>query len=85
MPSSWKRSREAALWRRLDPAEAGRVLAGCYGAEAGAEALLRAYLAERDANAAAVRFWLAVHGLLSLASIPPPRSRSPSPEARGPG
>jgi len=68
MPTSWKRSREAPLWRRLDPAEAGRVMAGCYGEEAGAEVLLRAFLAERDMNQAAVRFWLRVYDLLSRAS-----------------
>ena len=60
MPQSWKRSRNAALWRRLKPAEAVRVLADCYGDGAGAEVLLRAFLAERDMNRHNVRFWLRV-------------------------
>ncbi|MCB8821551.1 hypothetical protein [Microvirga rosea] len=65
MPTSWKHSREAPLWRRLKPAQAGRVLGQCYGDSAGAEALLRAYLAERDRNKEAARFWLAVHARLA--------------------
>jgi hypothetical protein len=62
---SWKRSRQAALWRRLDPAQAGRVIADCYGDGAGAEILLRAFLEERDMNPDGVRFWLAVYAALS--------------------
>ena len=65
MPRPWNRSREAELWRRLEPAQAGRVLTDSYGADAGAEVLLRAFLAERDGNASAVRFWLAVHASLA--------------------
>jgi len=68
MPTSWKRSREASLWRRLDPAQAVRVMAGCYGEGAGAEVLLRAFLEERDRNPAAVRFWLRVYDLLNDAA-----------------
>jgi hypothetical protein len=62
---SWKHSREAALWRTLDPAEAGRVVAMAYGENAGAEALLRAFLGERDCNRAAARFWIAVYDRLA--------------------
>jgi len=72
MPQSWKRSRNAALWRRLKPAEAVRVLADCYGDGAGAEVLLRAFLAERDMNRHNVRFWLRVYESLSA----PPRDRT---------
>jgi hypothetical protein len=64
MPTTWKRSREALLWRRLDPAQASRVMAGAYGEGAGAEVLLRAFLEERDLNPAAVRFWLKVYAIL---------------------
>lgn len=55
----------AALWRRLKPAEAVRVLADCYWEGAGAEVLLRAFLAERDMNRHNVRFWLRVYDSLS--------------------
>jgi hypothetical protein len=65
MPTSWKRSPKASLWRRLDPAQASRVMVGCYGEGAGAEVLLRAFLEERDMNQAAVRFWLRVYELLN--------------------
>ncbi len=64
MPSSWKRSRQADLWRRLDPAQASRVMVGAYGQRAGTEVLLRAFLEERDLNPAAVRFWLKVYAIL---------------------
>jgi hypothetical protein len=77
MPQSWTRSRNAALWRRLDPAQAGRVMVGCYGEEAGAEALLRAFLDERDMNPDAARFWLRVYDALGRRAAPPvsrPRS-----------
>lgn len=76
MPTSWKRSREADLWRRLDPGRASRVMAGCYGEGAGAEVLLRAFPEERDRNPAAVRFWLRVYAALTGA---------PQPVARPPG
>ena len=68
MPTSWKRSREAPLWRRLDPAQATRVMVGAYGEGAGAEVLLRAFLEERDLNPAAVRFWLRVYEILTSGS-----------------
>jgi hypothetical protein len=64
MSHSWKRSREARLWRTLDPTDAARVTADCYGDEAGAEVLLRAFLSERDMNRPAVRFWLRVYEVL---------------------
>ncbi|MEE1609703.1 hypothetical protein [Microvirga sp. CF3016] len=70
MPTSWKRSHKADLWRRLDPGEASRVMAGSYGEGAGAEVLLRAFLEERDRNPAAVRFWLRVYDLLSSSGRP---------------
>jgi hypothetical protein len=68
MPPSRKRSREASLWRRLDPVQASRVMVGCYGQGAGAEVLLRAFLEERDLNPAAVRFWLRVYAILTRGS-----------------
>ena len=69
MPAtSWIRSRHAALWRRIAPERAARVAAGCYGAEAGAEALLRAFLAERNRDADGVRFWLSVYDSLCRAA-----------------
>ena len=61
MPLPWKHSREADLWLRLDPAKALRVLGQGHGGQAGEEALLRAYLAERDGRRAAVLFWLRVY------------------------
>ncbi|MBA1158452.1 hypothetical protein [Microvirga mediterraneensis] len=70
MPVSWKRSHKTSLWRRLDPTQAGRVMADCYGEGAGAEVLLRAFLEERDMNPEAVRFWLRVYELLNGAGKP---------------
>lgn len=64
MPQPCKRSRNATLWRRLDPAQAVRVMGDCYGEGAGAEVLLRAFLEERDMNRQAVRFWLRVYEAL---------------------
>ncbi len=76
MTQSWKRSREAKLWQRLDPSQAIRIMADCYGEGAGAEALLRAFLAERDMNRSAVRFWLQVYGALGKAQgVPVPTTR----------
>jgi hypothetical protein len=71
MPQSWKRSRNAALWRRIDPAQAVRVMVGCYGEGAGAESLLRAFLEERDMNPDAARFWLRVYEALRPVAAPP--------------
>lgn len=64
-PPSWIRSRSAGLWRRIAPAAAARVAAASFGAQAGAEVLLRAFLAERDLDADGVRFWLSVYGSLA--------------------
>jgi hypothetical protein len=64
-PPSWIRSRSAGLWRRIAPAVAARVAAANYGAEARAEVLLRAFLAERDRDADGVRFWLSVYDSLA--------------------
>ena len=64
MPTSWKHSREANLWHRLDPAQATRIVTDCYGEGAGAEVLLRAFLAERNTNPPAVRFWLKIYEAL---------------------
>lgn len=71
---SWKRSREADLWLSLDPDEAGRVVAGAYGANAGAEVLLRAFLGERDCNRTAARFWIAVYHRLAPQADPAARN-----------
>jgi hypothetical protein len=61
MPLPWRHSREADLWLRLDPARALRVLAQSYREQAGEEALLRAWLAEREGRREAVLFWLRVY------------------------
>ena len=45
-----------------DPAQACAILVECYADGAGAEALLRAFLAERDCNRPAARFWIEVYG-----------------------
>jgi hypothetical protein len=47
------------------PAEACAILLKCYDDGAGAEALLRAFLAERDCNRPRARFWIAVYGLIA--------------------
>ena len=54
-----------------DPAQAVRVMADCYGESAGAEALLRAFLEERDMNLDAARFWLRVYEALRPMAAPP--------------
>ncbi|MBM6596605.1 hypothetical protein [Microvirga pudoricolor] len=77
-PTSWKRSRTAPLWQRLDPAGARRVMVDTYGDEAGAEMLLRAFLCERDREPEAARFWLRVYGALDA-----PRGRTPEVAAKG--
>lgn len=61
MPLPWRHSHEADLWLRLDPAKALRVLAQSYREQAGEEALLRAWLAERDGRREAAGFWLRVY------------------------
>ena len=47
------------------PAEACAILMKCYRDGAGMEALLRAFLAERDCNRPRARFWIAVYGLIA--------------------
>jgi hypothetical protein len=49
---------------RLDPKIIQRLLMQDYGPTAGAEALLRAFLAERDHNHSRGRFWVRVYGLI---------------------
>jgi len=51
------------------PAAAARVVVGVYGEEAGAEVLLRAFLAERDRDARGVRFWLSVYDSLARRTL----------------
>ena len=65
--SGWKHSREAALWEHLAPTEAHSVLMKTYEEGAAAEALLRAFLAERDCNRPTARFWVAVYDLIVIA------------------
>jgi hypothetical protein len=62
---SWIGSREAAVWQWLRPSQARGVLLRFYGSETRAEALLRAYLSERDRDGEAVRFWLKVYESLT--------------------
>jgi hypothetical protein len=49
---------------RLDPKVIHRLLMQDYGLTAGAEALLRAFLAERDHDHSRGRFWVRVYGLI---------------------
>jgi hypothetical protein len=49
---------------RLDPKIIHRLLMQDYGLTAGAEALLRAFLAERDHDHSGGRFWVRVYGLI---------------------
>ena len=63
---SWKRSREAPIWKRLKPEQAQTAVLASYGRDAKAEVLLRAFLSERDQDDAAVGFWLKVHEALAV-------------------
>ena len=47
-----------------DANTASAVLVKCYDDTAGAEALLRAFLAERDCDSSGVRFWIEVYRLI---------------------
>ena len=47
------------------PAHACAVLLECYDDGAGAEALLRAFLAERDCDRPGAKFWISVYGLIA--------------------
>jgi hypothetical protein len=58
----------AASPPRLDPKIIQRLLMQDYGLMAGAEALLRAFLAERDRDHRGVRFWVRVYGLILKAN-----------------
>ncbi len=56
-----------------DPARACTILVGCYDDGAGAEALLRAFLAERNCDGPGARFWIEVYGMIGE------QAHSPSP------
>jgi hypothetical protein len=58
----------AAPSARLDPKIIRTLLMQDYGLTAGAEALLRAFLAERDHNHSRGRFWVRVYGLILKAN-----------------
>ena len=49
---------------RLDPKIIRTLLMRDYGLTAGAEALIRAFLAERERNHSLGRFWVRVYGLI---------------------
>lgn len=54
---------------RSDPKDAAcKMLRINFGIRAGAEALLRAFLAERNDDRPGARFWIKVYGLLSKGS-----------------
>lgn len=53
---------------RLDPKIIHTLLMRDYGLTAGAEALLRAFLAERDHDHSRGRFWVRVYGLILKAN-----------------
>ena len=48
-----------------DPKTACAILLQCYDDGAGAEALLRAFLAERNYDRPGARFWIDVYGLIA--------------------
>lgn len=48
-----------------DMKTAGAFLLKCYDSGAGAEALLRAFLAERDRDPRGAQFWIDVYALLA--------------------
>jgi hypothetical protein len=73
MRGTWKTSRKAIRWQHLAPSEARTVLVECYAEEAAAEALLRAFLAERDLRREQARFWVAVYDLIVLVPEAPSR------------
>ena len=47
-----------------DPQTASRILLDCYKDAAGAEALLRAFIAERNCDRPKAQFWIEVYGLV---------------------
>ena len=82
MRGTWKTSREAFRWQHLPPSEARAVLVECYAEQAGTEALLRAFLAERDRQRDDARFWVAVYDLIVLVPDPVPSGgQSDAPKA----
>jgi hypothetical protein len=48
-----------------DPQTACKILLDCYNDAAGTEALLRAFLAERDRDRPKAEFWIEVYGLVA--------------------
>ena len=67
----------AASPARLDPKIIRTLLMSDYGLTAGAEALFRAFLAERDHDRRRGRFWVRVYGLILKVN----RSRAPLPDS----
>lgn len=59
------RLKQEPFWQSISPDEAGAILISAYGEDAGGEALMRAFLSERDCNRAGAFFWIAVHGLIA--------------------
>jgi hypothetical protein len=55
----------------FDPQDVGAVLLADFRAVAGSQALFRAFLAESDHDATAVRFWLDVYAAILKGSRPP--------------
>jgi hypothetical protein len=51
-----------------DPKKAFEILMECYGEGAGAEALFRSFLRERDSDRDGAEFWLEVYGLIAGAA-----------------
>lgn len=59
------RSKELPFWQTTSAEAAATVLISSYCEDAGAEALLRAFLAERDCQRGGAFFWVTVHGLIA--------------------
>jgi hypothetical protein len=53
-----------AIEQRSDRQQAARLILKYLGARGGAEALLRAFLAERDRDRPGARFWIDVYELI---------------------
>jgi hypothetical protein len=47
-----------------DPKKTSEILLQCYGERAGAEALFRSFLRERDLDREGAEFWLEVYGVI---------------------
>lgn len=56
--------REAGYGVPADPQKASEILSECYSERAGAEALFRAFLRERDLDRDGAEFWLEVYGVI---------------------